>query len=977
VDPNATPSDPLPGEPSPADPQGQPDSPDALGQSTPLAEVQQQLRQVVNDAEAAREREAQRGSVQIEAPATAKTVAGGRYALSDPETQQRFEQARQGVRAVEPGRLDKAREFLATQRRRITREFQHLPRTAQFAPLRNDLLKLTKQGQVAQDTTLRAIQGITTEFTPELLELFEQKVVLDDLMFEAEQGRALPFGFTPDTLATDHAEVSGRVEATPEVREAIARRNALWDAVKSEYIESMADIGFNVGDRFQNPAYFRHQVLTHAALKPETGGRKKLKTPTGRGFLRRRQGSTSDINARYIEAEAEVMSQMLYDIEVAKVIKSIEDRYDVAPAVRAEATRRGVDFEAAVPEGFAVYQPREGDVFYRVATIPERTAMELLDQGISEVLSVPIDQVRTALAKGGPFKRMVLPNEVVDTLNDLRPLPVKEGFPRFWARMIRTWKAWVLINPRRVIPYNVRNLSGDIDAAIWNPRSLRQLPRAAQELYPAFFTNRSLPPEVAEWFKRGGMQAGLSAQELGDINDLTVFENLKDQARRATSPIAFGRVVDVFRLPTDYRESLLRYANYLEYLEQLERNGGVPDNYGASIREEIDALEDHRDKATKLANELVGAYDSIGQTGQWLRANLTPFWSWKEVNMRRYIGLARNAVADENMVEAMGKFGKAAGVKIPAATARVMWKFVTRGMALLAMAHAWNLTFFREEEEELDEITRGRAHIILGRNEDGSIRVFTRLGALEDAMQWFGGDIALGYVRDFISGRKSLKEVATQIASDPPDAVDVAGELGARALNEVIQLVRPDLKVPFELATGQQLFPDFRTSRPVRDAAQYVFRQLSLGAEYDAVSSSLYGKPSAPYLETLREMLWRNIDPGQGAYWDITNAAKSWLKETKGESRTSFFESPRGDALYNYKQAVRWDDERLQKMWLQRYLAEGGTRDQLRSSVQRGAPLAWMTESDRRKFVKRLGREERDVLKRAKKWYRETWPKGR
>ncbi len=45
-----------------------------------------------------------------------------------------------------------------------------------------------------------------------------------------------------------------------------------------------------------------------------TGTGKKLKTPTGAGYLKRRAGSDKDFISDYLQAEAEVMAQMMYDI---------------------------------------------------------------------------------------------------------------------------------------------------------------------------------------------------------------------------------------------------------------------------------------------------------------------------------------------------------------------------------------------------------------------------------------------------------------------------------------------------------------------------------------------------------------------------------------------------------------------------------------------------------------------------------------
>jgi len=94
------------------------------------------------------------------------------------------------------------------------------------------------------------------------------------------------------------------------------------------------------------------------------------------------------------------------------------------------------------------------------------------------------------------------------------------------------------------------------------------------------------------------------------------------------------------------RESTMRYASYIDYLEQIKKNGGRPDNYGASIPEEINALSTPEKKAYWLSNDLLGAYDRVSVIGSELRKHVWPFWSWKEVNFKRYIHFIKNAASN-------------------------------------------------------------------------------------------------------------------------------------------------------------------------------------------------------------------------------------------------------------------------------------------------------------------------------------------
>lgn len=84
-------------------------------------------------------------------------------------------------------------------------------------------------------------------------------------------------------------------------------------------------------------------------------------------------------------------------------------------------------------------------------------------------------------------------------------------------------------------------------------------------------------------------------------------------------------------LPTSFREAILRYANYLEYLEQMEKDPrGAPRNFGGSIPENVMALNDLKDRAYKLSNELAGAYDRTSVTGQTLAGH------WRDDVINRF-----------------------------------------------------------------------------------------------------------------------------------------------------------------------------------------------------------------------------------------------------------------------------------------------------------------------------------------------------
>lgn len=177
------------------------------------------------------------------------------------------------------------------------------------------------------------------------------------------------------------------------------------------------------------------------------------------------------------------------------------------------------------------------------------------------------------------------------------------------------------MNPRRVIKYNLNNLSGDLDAVIaGNPRALKRLPQAVRELYDVM-RGREPTRHYLEATERGVFDSGLSIQEIPDINALSRFQLLK--AKRSRMPTQYA--IRIWRAMSDYtqfRENWLRYAAYLDYVTRLEA-GETPKSigYGASDQAMVDALTDPRDRAALMARDLLGDYGAVSHYGQSIRAS--------------------------------------------------------------------------------------------------------------------------------------------------------------------------------------------------------------------------------------------------------------------------------------------------------------------------------------------------------------------
>lgn len=895
----------------------------------------------------------QRGSFSLKSVEPERTT----YKFENPDIESRWQNAEPKQDTL----AQKTRDYLTSLWHKASRSYEHLPRNAEFAELQFGLKRLEKQRGVAQDRSIRTISNVLGALKDkESYSLFTRKVILDDLAHEVSRGRQLPFGFTPETLAIETAKLDAEISRHPHIADAIEKRRMAWGDLRQEYVEAMRDIGINLEHRFSNEAYFRHDVLDYINQGGIFGTGKKLQVPSNRSFLKKREGSAMDINRDYLEPEYRVMSQMMYDIEVARTIKLVEEKYDIAKRVRAEAKVSGLDdWHKAIPEGYTTWQPKEGNLFYRVLSVPEKLAEKLMEGAFEDILPEEV-KVSEVTALGRKRREYVVKNEVAETLNNLQKTSKANILANLDRKALTAWKQWQLISPRRMFKYNFRNLTGDADAAfVGNPETFKKSKAAAQDLWDYYIEKKEMSADLKDWFDRGGFESTLQAAEMGELKKLWTFERLYRENKKLGDVPAetWKGYWKAARLSTDFREALLRYASYKDYLEQMKADpNGKPKNFGGSVPDEIMGLSDIKDRAFWLSNDLLGAYDRVGVAGNILRQYWYPFWSWKEVNFRRYVQFAKNAASDGKLAEAIGRRALGTAVRSPLIAARI-GGFMIKATAFWSALQAWNYTMYPELENQLSNEERARPHIIFGKNDKGEIVYFNRMGALGDFLQWFGLDAAPKNVEDWLSGRKNLKEIAADMAKSP--------------VNVVVQGLTPTIKQPVEVALRRQTFPDVFRPRTIRDRGLYLAESLGLGEEY----KNLMGLPHKPYSETAKNIFVYQSDPGQAAYSDIYEQKQSFLRKL-GKGSEGFWVTPKGLALYNYKLAVKYQDKQAAQKYLLEYVTKGGDANGLRASIQAMHPLAGMNKQEQQAFMQTLNKDDKRRMAQAIQFY-ETTLQGR
>jgi predicted transposase YbfD/YdcC len=910
-------------------------------------------------------------------------IDGGQLAMSkfsNPDTEERYQAARKGMAGVQATVTERFKEWLAYNAHGFTRHHIDLPKTAKFAKAEEALRQFEAAPEAAKTKAVAMLNQILKGMTGEEYDTFTRKVILDDLAHEASIGHALPFGFTDSLLKSDRIDVNTAIQASPKLLKALALRKTYIDRITSQLV----DKGILTKEQVNNPAYFRHQVLAYAreraAFTQGTGS--KLKKPRP-GYAKARHGSLEDINANYIEAEFEFLHRAMIDIKAKETIDKIQIGYDIKADVvkeaatqnqqiRADARRLNktvdskdlVKWRDLVPEGYQIWQPEKGNLFFTGKTIGEHAIDGLLDKLYEPQTVIPgfednktaiqeaIDSIRNAVIMGGKKQELVLPQEIAKTLDKMRPESEKGIFQHVFGTPLALWKQWVLINPRRVLRYNLNNLSGDLDAIIaGSPAVVKKLPQAISELWGAM--RHTTMPSGNYWdaLDRGVFGSGLTMQEIPEINKLSQFKDLVKAPNKAftalTVPMKAWRTLKDY---TQFRENWLRYAAYLHYLEQLKLGKSMKEiGYGASSPKVVEAMTDMRDKAAMLARDLVGDYGSISFFGQSIRRYAIPFYSWMEINTKRYINLINNAFG-----QGIGK-GLATTGAIGALTGARLSAYLLVRMSLMYMlVQLFNNLVHPDEEAELDEAARLRLHLNLGRDENGDVRTLRFQGALSDFLGWFGGEDVASALMAIERGEKTLLDLVKIVAKAP--------------VNKVASGITPLIKTPVELAAGKTFYPDIFNPRSIQDRGRYMARLFSMESEYDQA----VGNPTRGYFRNPVNLVVDRRNVGEIAYYRVLDKQREFM-DKKGIEGGSDFSTPKSRLIHQLMLAKKYKDVEAETRIREALTEMGVHYSSINTAIMNAKPLARMSIKDRNKFRADLIPEDRAVLEKATEYWRETY----
>jgi hypothetical protein len=657
------------------------------------------------------------------------------------------------------------------------------------------------------------------------------------------------------------------------------------------------------------------------------------------------------------------------------------------------------DLLSLADPGYSTHQPDPGNLFYRATSIDDK----LFDAVVAGSRELSAKDKREVLAMGGPKETWIIPTWLKDTLDRIgaAKTPGALDVPdQVVKKALGYWKQSVLLLPHRVLKYNVNNFTGDADAVLaYAPGIFLRVPQAISFL-------RSQDTQRHERLvELGVMNAGLSHVELPDVTTLAGFRHLAEE-----SPQQFmvrqlwfgGTYFEKVRGMTEWRENILRVAAYDYILNQVRADKKV---YAASNATRVDAMRTAvndakaqveaakkgtaADRATAaaaltdaqerlaalLARELVGDYRAVSAFTTEMRSRLLPFFSFQEINLRRYVQLFKNAGREEaGLTGLASRFTRTAGTAATGFSLRMAARVGSAWLIKFAMVNLfmgavslWNHLLFPDETEEMRRRGRQQLHLMLGRWSDGSIRSVRVEGAFSDFLEWIGSQ---NYIEDIFA-----------LSRGDITGVEKLWEMGKAPVNKIVQSWEPFFKMGAEQIAGKRAFPDAFRATPIRDRGEHLAGLFSLDGLYSRVT----GKPQTGNIlsvDTATRLLLLNTDPGEAAYYDTRENVIKYLK-SKHKEQPGMEPTEKQNALFYYKKALQWDDADAAQRWLLEYrrlagdkgklLPRDAAKDAITASIQGAAPLAMLSYERQAEFRKSLSPRDRASLHMAEVWYRRTY----
>lgn len=626
------------------------------------------------------------------------------------------------------------------------------------------------------------------------------------------------------------------------------------------------------------------------------------------------------------------------------IFKAIQDRNAL---FREQLGNDLVTPERLLGDDLALWQPEPGNVFFRAFTLPEKIVEAVL-QGTAGMLELTPDQLHAVTVMGGPRRQFAMPKALVNQLAASVKPPASGIVGKAAEEAMRTWKVWTLLNPMRAIGYTLRNMTGDLDPIIAGaPQILAHVQDIIPELQAYYRGGLAMSKDLRDARDLNVLDSALTAEEIPELRDLAIFKRFyESQTSIASLPVkmadAYFERVKRF---SKFREAVLRYAAYKYYLRAVK--GDSVTHFGGAKPETVRALA--RDlgpevAAAHLSRNLLGDYGNLTVMGNWMRAKAMPFYSWMEVNAKRYPRMLTNAV----------EYGRTKGDGKLSARAAYTGMAIAGIATLTTLMYLWNHFVHPDEEKDLNSADQANPHIIVKRNDDGTAMILRNTGALGDFLEWFGIPTLASLYPQYAADQLTLSDLVTEMAKAP--------------VNKLVQSFRPDIKGMFEIASGVSTYPDvFNPRSAPRD--ELAAETVGLRDAYRATAGRLTDSGARGRSHWLGRLIGIS-DPRRAALQEIYDLRERFLTR-EGKATQGMLT---GEPKFRNMREAAIDDDYAAFVEARRAYLQGKSYDNFKRSLQSVDPIAQrLSDADEKRFAEDfLTGTQRERLKLARDFAGDT-----
>lgn len=796
----------------------------------------------------------------------------------------------------------------------------YIPNSKEFA-VANEMFRQFKEipANAELDANL-AVRSIVGNNAADRINLYSQYLRVKDAAEAARRGKYVPFDYQQESDVFADEEVMDSIFNAPEnqwMRDMHERRqvllettvrnllanNLLSESWLPRYDENGVKLDINERIRRFTRGYAHRQILINfsgATLEGRGLGMPKKFAP-GSAKKRIEAGVDLDIGEEFDpvldfrSSEIEFFRDAQQAIAVKQWLEDLNSFYGLEDVLKQrveDAKDRGetssIAREAKKDPNIEPYAPGPESIFRRAFTIADRMADTIeasIENGdIIELDPKDIFELRVAL-KG---ERYYLPTQIVKQLESMKVPslnPTQELLNAVNQTSLEWQRKMLLLSPEKLFEFMARQVTGDIDPVVGGgaPGVLAYVPGVFKELKSVMIDGVAPSGDLLRAMRLGVTRASVEYEELtrgGEpakalkrifgISDAKVL----DDGNRILS--AIGKAGDIIAAPknianayfewirkySDLREGVLRYAAYKHFLDKIK--AGELTGFAGSKKEVVQEVIDKLGPevgAARLSRDLLGDYGNLTEFGNFMRNHVATFYSFPEVNMKRYAHILANIV-DYARNDNDGVIKKS--VVATANAAAIFWLYGLVGL--------WNLVQEQRDglESDLSEHDRNEPHLTIGRYADGAVARITNVGAVGDILEWGGANNAVSILISSAFKDSDLKGDVT--------AEEIARHIGKSFANKMISQLRPDVKGAIEGGLGKSAFPDVFNLRPV-DSIDSIASAFGLKEEVNAMIGMLV--PSSPRRASpdyFRKWLINPSHPGKNAKQDVHGYVNDFLK---------------------------------------------------------------------------------------------------